>query len=97
MKLKFEISNINWKSQFEKHNIMGISFQIFDDKGLPSSYTLEVDRPKLKLSNFPKEEYKPGKFSWMSNKSINFCRRELKNVFHDTPTALFIESIEEVK
>lgn len=76
MKLKFEISNLHWKSQFKKYNIMGISFQTFDDNGLPTSYTLEVDKPNLKLSNFPKEEYRPGKFSWMSNKSINFRRRE---------------------
>ena len=75
-----------------------------DSKDLPTECELVVDDPKCELivddpkktlADFPKIEFRPGKYSYMNNSTINYVFKHLKMQYGEKPTAVYINSIEE--
>lgn len=100
MKLKITLTDLNWKSQFYSANIYGETFTRFEDNGLPSEHVLTIDDPKLDRifdKTFPKNEFKPGKFTWMSKTAIAYVRKAIVKDFpNEKLTSLYIDNVEKI-
>ena len=100
MKLKFTLSNCTWKSeQGSRKNIYGITFTLpGDDNDRPVEFESVIDVKNKTLADFPKTEFKPGKYTYMSQNAIKFLwKHKFPEFQNDKLTGFYIDNIEEVK
>lgn len=98
MKLKFTLSNCTWKSEAQTHhNVYGITLIIpGDDNGRPTEFSSDIDVKNKTLADFPKTEFRPGKFTYMSMQAVQFLHKyKFPEFQNDKLTGFYIEKIEE--
>lgn len=98
MKLKFTLSNCAWKSEQGAHkNIYGITMTLpGEDNGRPIEFTTVIDVKNKTLADFPRTEFKPGKFTYMSIQAVELLHKyKFPEFQNDKLTGFYVEKIEE--